>query len=180
MNSGLKPIDKTKWKIMSTKEEINVVDFLKDFINSHNGCDIIVGTDSQERGRSVTYVTAIVAVFPNNRGSRVVYTKESIGKIKESWMRLEKEAFRSLEVAEYLYKNDVNVTHIELDYQDGDNFSSKGLITKSRPLYSAYSGIFSAIGCHINGKTYYEHKDTNTWKSYYTLSAIAAADKLSK
>lgn len=185
MKTNLKDVTELHWYLMSNKKDkVNVVDFLKDFLEQYPMANIIVGTDSQERGRKTTYVTAIIAEYPNNRGSRVIYTKEIIRSFDNSWSRLSAEAIRTLEVATYLAKNNVIVTHVELDYQDGGNMPKDYLTTVSRPIYDSYKGLFAEIGCQVSGKlqppTDENVHNENITKKYKILGAIAAADKLSK
>lgn len=160
----------SKWYIMNEKKQpVDVISFIENFLLDNPDSDIIIGTDSQNRGDSTVYVSACVLVYPNNKGSRVLYTKELIPRVRVVFDRLRYEAERSLQVAEYLLKNDLLVTHIELDFQN-----KNGKNTKSKSVFQAYEGWVKSIGCEVLGKSDEDSKE------YVVLQAIAAADKLAK
>ena len=54
--------------------KINPVDYIRDYMSTHNDIQIFVGCDSQNTKETTTYVTAIVLYSPGN-GGHVHYEK---------------------------------------------------------------------------------------------------------
>jgi predicted RNase H-related nuclease YkuK (DUF458 family) len=157
----------SEWKIMGEFKKVDLIPFIENFVKQYPFNDIIVGTDSQNHGGKTVYITAIVLVYPDNKGSRVLFTKSELPRIRGVFERLSLEATYSLDVAQELIKHDILVTHIELDFQEELN-------TKSKSAFKAYAGWLENIGVEVIGKIEQEKDD------YVPQLAIAAANKLTK
>lgn len=67
-------------------------------MRSFQGCEVHVGTDSQQKGIHTEFVTVVVVVRPT-KGARVFYTKERVSRIKTLRERLTREVWMSTELA---------------------------------------------------------------------------------
>lgn len=118
----------------------NIVEYTLEFLKKHPGTSIFVGTDSQSHKRRTQYATVIAYHIGTididgefyGRGVHVIYYKEKVSRIKNTWDRLWKECEMSVEVAEYLRKNGILINRIDLDYNDDEQFESSRLISAGR------------------------------------------------
>ena len=145
----------------------NLTTYVKKYLELHPDSTISIGCDSIQRRSDIVFAVVIVLCPPFRKGSHVLYTRDfedrkKFGKISNDQIfeRLSKEAFRSIELYNFLNLGGIRVHSIELDYQKHEN-------TASKPAYAAHSGWISSLGCMVLGK------DGND-----ILPAIRAADQL--
>ena len=96
--------------------KINPVDYIRDYVSTHDNIQIFVGCDSQNTKETTTYVTAIVLYSPGN-GGHIIYEKERTTKEKVRSIRLMNEVWKSVSIA-----NDLVAAGIQKpDYIDIDD-----------------------------------------------------------
>ena len=145
-----KILDETKFELS------NYV--LKYLSNSESqNIKIHVGCDSQNIGKSTHYATTVVFHIGNS-GCHFVYKKEKLPKIDDMWTKLWGETTRSVEIANYLKDNGVNIDSVDLDFNSNDSH-------KSNKLVSASVGYVESMGFKANIKP-------------SILPAISAADMM--
>jgi len=93
---------------------------------------VYIGTDSQVKGRFISYATVIAFRFPNN-GVHYIYKKTLIPRINDIWTRLWKETELSMEIADLLSKNipSLKIT-IDMDFNPEESAPSHKLISASK------------------------------------------------
>lgn len=105
--------------------------YVKDYLERHRGFDvkIYLGCDSQNRTETVYATTLVFHVA--SAGCHVIYRKEKVPRIKDMWTRLWGEVERSIEVAVYLRERGVEVSTIDLDYNDDPMYGSNKLVASA-------------------------------------------------
>lgn len=88
-----------KFKRLSDKVEVNLIEYASEFLKNNPGHKVYVGTDSQNIGRKTIYATVIV--FHNSGiGGHVLFYKREEPIIRDRFSRLWKEVELSVEAAE--------------------------------------------------------------------------------
>ena len=122
-----------KFKSLTNKKEIDLVPYLKKQFEEHDDIKLYVGTDSQSKGATTLYAAVIVLHY-GNKGAHVLYTKELVPKVKDSFSRLWKEVEISVEISEFLRENEIHAPEfIDIDLNPD-------------PLYRSNSVLRSALG----------------------------------
>ena len=150
------------FKRLTDYEEINLVDYLKSYINQvgKENIKLYIGCDSQNKSDWTNYATTIV-IHIGATGCHVLYQKERVRpRIEDFWTRLWKEVERSVEVALYLQENGIEVDNIDLDLNADPNMRSNKLVAAAR-------GYVESLGIKANIKP-------------DLLPAICAADHIVK
>ena len=106
------------FKRLSDHENIDLIEYVRNAINVDEQVRIYIGTDSHNRGNATVYGTVVVIHY-GNRGGHVIYYKESVPKIKDTFSRLWKEVDLSVRVAEMLKENGIEVS-VNNDMLAGD------------------------------------------------------------
>lgn len=86
-----------KWKTLSGQDVSNIIFDLNELLSS-GGKEIHIGSDSQQSGKTTSFVTVLVVITPS-KGGKVFYTQEKVLRIKELRERLYKEVWMSTELA---------------------------------------------------------------------------------
>jgi predicted RNase H-related nuclease YkuK (DUF458 family) len=137
------------FKILSSGKIVeNVVDYiktyLKEFENTHY-IEVIVGSDSQNRKRKTEYATVILLHKTDynsgiGKGGHVLYKLETAERplsITDNERkdhrskRLLNEAWKSIEVAEMLRTNGINVDVIDLDMNPDPKYRSNDVLAQA-------------------------------------------------
>ena len=140
---------------------IEIAEYVKGYIqdNKFNRLKIYVGCDSHNRGEWTTYVTTVV-IHVGETGCHVLYNKEKVIRINDLWTRLWKEVEKSVDLANYLRENGINIHNIDLDLNADEKHASNKLVAAAKGYVSSM-GIKARIKPEI-------------------LPAVHAADNLSK
>ena len=71
-----------KYKKLYGKEELDLIPYVKDYLNENHNVEILIGCDSQNQGEHTTYAV-VVALYRSGR-ERMFYIED--GKLKESML----------------------------------------------------------------------------------------------
>ena len=146
------------FKRLGDHRVVDLVDYVRDAINVDEKIRIYVGTDSHNRGNQTIYGTVVVIHY-GNRGGHVIYSKESLPRIRDTFSRLWKEVDYSVEVAEILKQSGVaTVDYIDLDYNPD-------------PKYRSNSVLRSAVG-YVESMGYVARTKPNAASASYCADAI--------
>lgn len=107
------------------------LDIVKRYSKKYDDLRIYVGSDSQNRRYSTSYVICICYRY-GNRGAHFIYTRENVKKIKERYPRLWKEVEVSLEVATALREAGVPVFRVDLDFNEKEIARSSDMVKAAR------------------------------------------------
>ena len=116
------------FKRLSDHRVVDLVDYVRDAINVEEKVRLYIGTDSHNRGDVTVYGTVIVIHY-GNRGGHVIYSKEVVPRIRDTFSRLWKEVDLSVQVAEELKAGGVaTVDYIDLDYNPDPKYRSNSVL----------------------------------------------------
>jgi predicted RNase H-related nuclease YkuK (DUF458 family) len=148
------------FKELSRRSKIDLIPYVKKYLSENPNVDIYIGCDSQNTGRSTNYATVIV-LHKERKGGHVLYTSESVPKIKDRFTRLWSEVEHSIDLAEFLTLNGIKKPKfIDIDLNPDPRFKSNIVLR-------------SALG-------YVESMGYTPRCKPYAAAASYAADKLCK
>jgi predicted RNase H-related nuclease YkuK (DUF458 family) len=149
-----------KFKSLTDDKPVNLIPYLKEKLAEADDISIYVGCDSQNQAGNTRYATVIVLHY-GNRGGHVLYSKERVDRIRDSFTRLWKEVETSLEVAEYLTSHGIQrPRYIDIDLNPDPKY-------RSNQVLRAALGYVESLGYEPRCKP-------------YAISASYIADKLCK
>jgi len=148
------------FKRLSDHRVVDLVDYVREAINTNEQVRLYIGTDSHNRGNSTVYGTVVVIHY-GNRGGHVIYSKESIPRVRDTFSRLWREVDLSVQVAEELKSAGVaTADYIDLDFNPDPKYRSNsvlrsavgyvesmGYVARTKPHAAAASYCADAI-CH--------------------------------
>ena len=116
-----------KFKSLTTRKEVDLIPYVKQFLAENDCTSIFIGCDSQNE-KNTTY--GIVIVLHNaGKGGHVLYAKEVLPKINDRFTRLWNEVEYSLQVAEYLTTNGIQKpNYIDLDLNPDPKYKSNQVL----------------------------------------------------
>lgn len=119
------------WKDLGNKNEINYIEFIKNYLNEKPDTKLYIGTDSQNRNKHTDYAFVIVLHY-QNKGAKVIYSKLTLDRIKDSGTRLLKEVEYSLQIASELRDGglDIPIT-IDIDFNPDERWLSNKFLTSA-------------------------------------------------
>ena len=140
-----------------TGEKIeDVVEYAKDWINSHENIEILIGTDSQSRGER-TYFSTVIAFYNkgsdgHGHGGHCIYRRWFTKRynVDQKIERLFKEVVESVELALYFKENGIDVDFIDLDVNPKAGEKQRN---KSNATYLSSTGYVTGYGFKCRYKT---------------------------
>ena len=130
---------------MSTGEPVDLIGHIRNVLKDDPEVEVLVGSDSQNKGSHTIYATAVVLRYKGN-GAQVVYKRNKVEKITDLWTRLWKEVEDSIEIAEELSSGaQIPVKRIDMDLNEDPRFGS-------HRLHSAAVGYVRARGYETRTK----------------------------
>lgn len=124
----------------------NISDYIKEYIRNNNGVEVIIGTDSQNKGRCTTYSTVIVLYTPGH-GGHCIFRRWKTPKERVRQTRLLKEVEESINLANELVESGCpKPKYIDIDVNPNPKF-------KSNEVYQAAKGWVEGSGYEVRFKT---------------------------
>lgn len=112
------------YKRLSDHRVVDLIPYIKECIGNREDVKIYIGTDSQNIGERTQYATVVVLHFGNS-GGHVIYSKESMPVVRDSFTRLWKEVESSLSTAEYMREGGLpRANYIDLDLNPDPKYRS--------------------------------------------------------
>lgn len=135
-----------KWRRLSDKKEIDLEEYLKNWIEQNPEHKIYIGCDSHNEVGKTTFATVIVLHYSSG-GGHVLYHRSVFPLIEDRYQRLWKEVEYSVSAATEL----INLGFDKPDYIDIDlNPDPK---YKSNTLLRAAVGLIESLGIPARYKT---------------------------
>jgi predicted RNase H-related nuclease YkuK (DUF458 family) len=120
-----------KFKQLSTKKEVDLNTYVKDFMEKYPESKVFVGCDSQTKGSKTIYAIVIVFHQPN-KGGHVLFAKEILPRINNRNERLRREFVVSVEVADYLFDNELCIPDfVDIDLSPDPKFKSNEMLVEA-------------------------------------------------
>lgn len=127
-----------KFKILTTKKEIDLIPYIKDYFNTNPDTEILIGTDSQNKRKNTTYALCCVLYRPG-KGGHVLYTRYETPRDPDTRTRLINETWASIELAEYIKSQlGIKATFIDLDLNNDSKYKSNEVLSSAVGLTEAY------------------------------------------
>jgi predicted RNase H-related nuclease YkuK (DUF458 family) len=120
------------FKSLTDRKEIDLIPYIKNYLETHTNTKIYVGCDSQNAKYSTSYAVVIV-LHHNGKGGHVLYSHNTVprNRYKQSletgveFARLWVEVEKAIEVAEYLRTNGIQKpSFIDIDLNPDPRFKS--------------------------------------------------------
>jgi predicted RNase H-related nuclease YkuK (DUF458 family) len=115
-----------KFKSLSTRKEVDLIPYVKDFLANNSDTTIYVGCDSQNE-RYTTYAVVIV-LHNSGKGGHVLYAKDIVNRIPDRFTRLWNEVEYSLQTAMILSENGIEPNYIDLDLNPDPKYKSNQVL----------------------------------------------------
>jgi predicted RNase H-related nuclease YkuK (DUF458 family) len=132
------------FKKVGDEETVDLLDYARSVIEKIPGTKIYVGCDSQSYANKTVYVTTVVFRY-HNRGAHVIYSKDTIPRVKDLWTKLWGELQRSIDIAGYLkIEGKIDIYQIDLDYNTNPKHKSN-VIVKTAIGYMESMGYNYAV-----------------------------------
>ena len=123
----------------------SITDYIKEYMREHDGVEIIVGTDSQNKGYHTTYSTVVVLYNPGH-GGHCIFRRWKTPKERIRQVRLLKEVEESINLATELKEAGLNIKYIDLDINPNPKF-------KSYEVFQTAKGWVESVGFEVRFKT---------------------------
>ena len=121
-------------------------EYVKEYVKEHPGIEIMIGTDSQNRGRYTVYST-IIALYTPGHGAHCIYNRWKNERERVRQVRLMNEVCASLECAEKLVSEGApKPKYIDIDINPNPKF-------KSNEVYNSAKGMIEGMGYEVRYKT---------------------------
>lgn len=82
----------------SRGEKVDLIEYVKNYMISHPGVNIFVGTDSQNYRTGTVYATAVVLYTPG-KGGHIIFQRDKTERERVRSVRLMNEVWKSIETA---------------------------------------------------------------------------------
>ena len=127
-------------------KKIDLVQYIKDYLKTHNNIEILVGSDSQNTRKVTSYATVVVLYNPGH-GGHVLYEKTNTPKELVRNRRLMNEVWRSVEIAELIKNSGLpKPLYIDIDINPNSRF-------KSSEVFKSAVGLIEGMGYACRYKT---------------------------
>ena len=114
----------------SGEKVVDLVTYVKNYVETHPNIDVIVGTDSQSKG-SKTYFSTVVALYDygdgeHGHGAHCVFKRWSTPRYKKEqrFARLIKETEESLNIAKDLRDCGIKIKYVDIDINPDPKYKS--------------------------------------------------------
>jgi len=87
-----------KFIILNGNKQVDLIEYAKEYLNSHKDVEILIGCDSQVKGRETIYAL-VLAMYTPGKGAHVLYNKFTTPKDREISTRLMNEVWHSINLA---------------------------------------------------------------------------------
>ena len=124
----------------------NISEYVKEYVKEHKDIEILIGTDSQNKGRNTTYSTVIVLYTPGH-GGHCIFKRWKTPKEKIRQVRLLKEVEESINTANELVEHGCpKPKYIDIDINPNPKF-------KSNEVFTTAKGWVESMGYEVRFKT---------------------------
>ena len=142
-----------KFQTLGTGQEIDLVPYLKNFLEEYPESTVLVGCDSQNKGDYTNYAI-VIALHQPSLGGHVIFTKVKVSRIRDRFTKLWNEIEYSLEVAEHLKASGVDrIDYIDIDLNPDPRYGSNNVLRAALGYLQSY-GYKTRCKPHALAATY--------------------------
>jgi len=133
------------FKTLHNSEPIDMIPYLKEYLESHRDAEILIGCDSQNRKKDTIYAV-VIGLYTPGKGAHVLYSRFTTPRVKDGTTRLLNEVWHSVEVAEAI-KSEICVVAkwIDIDLNPDPKYQSNTAL-------SSAVGIVTGMGYQVRHK----------------------------
>lgn len=133
------------FKTLSTNVTVELVDYVKSYIQKYPDTEVLIGCDSQNRKKETIYAI-VIGLYKPGKGAHVLYSRFNTQREKENVNRLLNEVWFSVEVAESIKNNiGIKATWIDIDLNPDPKY-------RSNQALSSAVGIVTGMGYNVRHK----------------------------
>lgn len=133
--------EELKFKKLGDGKEINIVDYVREFLAENTQSELFIGCDSHNTGAWTHYATVVVLHEPS-KGGHVLYARRKFSRINDKFMRLFREVEFSVEIAETLRIAGVRKPkYIDVDLNPDPKFQSNTVLRAALGFVSSMGYI---------------------------------------
>jgi predicted RNase H-related nuclease YkuK (DUF458 family) len=126
--------------------EVKLNEYIKEYMNTNDGVDILIGCDSQNIGAHTIYAI-VVALYREGKGAHVLYRRWKAEKERVRSIRLLQEVWYAIETAEELGKAVIKKPKwIDIDLNPDPKY-------KSNEVFRQAVGMVEGMGYKVRYKT---------------------------
>ena len=133
------------FKKFNGKKIESAVNYVRDYINRNPNTEILIGSDSQNRGDYTNFST-VIAMYEPGHGAHCIYERWKTSKERIIQERLLKEVEASIKTADMLKESGIKIKYIDIDINCNTKF-------KSSELFSTAKGWVEGSGYECRWKT---------------------------
>jgi predicted RNase H-related nuclease YkuK (DUF458 family) len=136
---------KKVFKTLSERKDIELVPYIRDYLQEHPETEILIGCDSQNKNKETIYAI-VVGLYMPGKGAHVLYSRFTTKRERDSVNRLLTEVWQSVDVAEVL-KNELSLVAkwIDIDINPDPKY-------KSNQALATAVGIVTGMGYKVRHK----------------------------
>lgn len=133
------------FRILSDGKQIDLINYVKDYLTNYPETEILIGCDSQNRKRDTIYAI-VVGLYRPGKGAHVLYSRFNTPRERDNVNRLLNEVWHSVEVAEKIKEElGVAATWIDIDLNPDPKYRSNQALTSA-------VGIVTGMGYKVRHK----------------------------
>jgi predicted RNase H-related nuclease YkuK (DUF458 family) len=126
--------------------DVNLTDYIRDYVETHNDVDILIGCDSQNYVDKTTYAI-VVALYHRGKGAHVLYKRWKTQREHVRATRLLNEVWYAVETAEAIKNAGLpKVKWIDVDLNPDPRY-------KSNEVFRQAVGMVEGMGYQVRYKT---------------------------
>jgi predicted RNase H-related nuclease YkuK (DUF458 family) len=135
-----------KFRRMDSKEQFELVDYVKDYLEQHKDVELLIGCDSQNYADSTIYAI-VVALYHKGKGGHLIFNRWRTQKEQVRNIRLLNEVWYAVETAEELRNAGIpKVSWIDIDLNPDPRY-------KSNEVFRQAVGLVEGMGYKVRYKT---------------------------
>ena len=133
------------FKTLIQAKEVDVIPYIKTYLEEHPETEMLIGCDSQNR-RHYTIYAVVIGLYRPRKGAHVLYSRFLKDRERENTVRLLNEVWYSVETAELL-KNELGIKAewIDIDLNPDPRYRSNQALTSA-------VGIVTGMGYNVRHK----------------------------
>ena len=140
-----------EFKTLRDRKSIDLVDYVRSYLNENPEVEILIGCDSQNHLDTTVYATVVALYFPRN-GAHVLFCKEVTPIERTRQVRLMNEVWKSVEVAEKLRLADLpRAKYIDVDLNPDKKYKSNEVLRSAVGLVEGmgYTVRYKSLGALV-------------------------------
>ena len=110
----------------------DVIQYIKEYISTRDGIEILIGSDSQCYSNKKTVYGVVIALYTKGKGAHVLCTREVEPMERNTPNRLLAEVWKSIEIAEFLKENGLPKPQwIDIDLNPDPKYKSNSVLRQA-------------------------------------------------